>query len=159
MLRIILVEDSAPDAQIVRMALEQAGTPVEIMVLDDGLAALEFLTRNDAQPAALQWDLVLLDLNLPTISGFELLERIRASEGLKTLPVLVMSGSSNPTDINRCYRAGANSYICKPPHLADLFFIGAQLVAYWSICVKLPSKRSGGLESTAPARGLSAAGG
>jgi CheY-like chemotaxis protein len=147
MLRIVLVENSAADAQIVRMALEQAGTPVEITVLADGLAAWEFLMRNDAQHAALPCHLVLLDLNLPTISGFELLERIRASDGLKTLPVLVMSASSNPADVERCYRAGANSYICKPPRLADLFFIGAQLVTYWSKCVKLPSKRSGGLDS------------
>ncbi len=157
MLRIILVEDSAADAQIVRMALEQAGTPVQIMVLDDGFAALEYLMRNEAQHAALQWDLVLLDLNLPTISGFELLERIRASDRLKTLPVLVMSGSSNPTDVDRCYRAGANSYVCKPPHLADLFFIAAQLVAYWSKCVKLPSKRTSGLESGSPPQGIGAA--
>jgi CheY-like chemotaxis protein len=91
------------------------------------------------------------------LSGFELLERIRASEGLKAVPVLVMSGSSNPTDVERCYGAGANSYICKPRHLADLFFIGFQLVAYWSKCVKLPAKRSGGLVSDLPATGGSKA--
>jgi CheY-like chemotaxis protein len=138
------------------MALEQAGMPVEIMVLDDGLAAFEYLIRNDAQHSS-KWDLVLLDLNLPTISGFELLERIRASDRLKALPVIVMSGSSNPTDIDRCYRAGANSYVCKPPHLTDLFSVAAQVVAYWSKCVKLPSKRSGGLDSALPAEGATRA--
>jgi DNA-binding NarL/FixJ family response regulator len=52
-----------------------------------------------------------------------------------------MSGSSDPADIERCYRAGANSYVCKPSHLEEIFFIVAQLVAYWSTVVKLPSKR------------------
>jgi CheY-like chemotaxis protein len=157
MLRIILVEDSLADAKIVRMALEQGGMPVEIVVLDDGLAAYNYLTQKNAQSAPAPRDLALIDLNLPTISGFELLERIRATESLKTLPVVVMSGSSSPTDIDRCYRAGANSYICKPPHLADLFSIAAQLMTYWSKCVKLPSKRSGGLDLVPPAAGASRA--
>ncbi len=158
MLRIILIEDSPADAQIVRMALQQAGLPVNVMVLDDGLAAYEYLIRNNPQHTSTLWDLVLLDLNLPTISGFELLEHIRASENTRMLPVVVMSGSSNPTDIDRCYEAGANSYVCKPPHLADLFSIAAQLVTYWSKCVKLPSKHSGGLDSASSVARVTKAG-
>ncbi len=151
MLRIILVEDSAADAQIVRMALEQAGRPVEITVLDDGLTAIEYLTQSYARTARLPCDLVLLDLNLPRLSGIEVLERIRANEDLKGLPVVVMSGSSDPLDVERCYRAGSNSYICKPTHLKDIFATAVQLVAYWSECVKLPSKRVFGSEPARPA--------
>jgi CheY-like chemotaxis protein len=137
MLRIVLVEDNLADAEMLETALQQTGAPVDIIRLDDGIKAIEYLTQNDILS---RHDLVLLDLNLPRLSGFEVLERIRAHEDLKSLPVVVMSGSSDPTDIERCYRAGANSYICKPSHLEEIFFTVAQLVAYWSTVVKLPSK-------------------
>jgi two-component system, chemotaxis family, response regulator Rcp1 len=138
MLHIVLVEDNPADAEMLEMALQQAGAPVNIVRLDDGVKAMEYLTRENASE---QHDLVLLDLNLPRRSGFEVLERIRTRDDLKSLPVVVMSGSSDPLDIERCYRAGANSYVCKPTHLEDIFFAIEHLVAYWSKVVKLPSKR------------------
>jgi CheY-like chemotaxis protein len=138
MLHIVLVEDNPADAEMVEMALQQAGAPVNIVRLDDGVKALEYLTRENTSQ---QNDLVLLDLNLPRLSGFEVLERIRARDDLKSLPVVVMSSSSDPLDIERCYRMGANSYICKPTHLEEIFFTIEHLVAYWSKVVKLPSKR------------------
>jgi CheY-like chemotaxis protein len=138
MLHIVLVEDNLADAEMLETALQQTSAPVDIIRLDDGIKAIEYLTQNNISS---RHDLVLLDLNLPRLSGFEVLERIRAHEDLKSLPVVVMSGSSDPTDIERCYRAGANSYICKPSHLEEIFFTVAQLVAYWSKVVKLPSRR------------------
>jgi chemotaxis family two-component system response regulator Rcp1 len=136
-LHIVLVEDNPADAEMLKAALEQADMPVEVVVLEDGIKAMEYLTGNVSAPH----DLVLLDLNLPRINGFEVLERIRANADLKSLPVVVMSGSSDPLEIERCYRAGANSYVCKPTHLNEIFSTIEQLVNYWSKCVKLPSKR------------------
>jgi CheY-like chemotaxis protein len=137
-LHIILVEDNPADAQMLQTALEQADTPVEVVLLDNGMKAIEYLTGNNVPRPR---DLVLLDLNLPRLNGFEVLERIRANDDLKSLPVVVMSGSSDPMEIERCYRAGANSYICKPTHLDEIFSTIEQLVTYWSKCVKLPSNR------------------
>jgi CheY-like chemotaxis protein len=137
MLHIVLVEDNRADAEMLEMALQQTGAPVNIVRLDDGVKAIEYLSQ---AKAAQQHDLVLLDLNLPRLSGFEVLERIRSREDLKSLPVVVMSGSSDPADIERCYRTGANSYICKPTHLEEIFFTIEHLVAYWSKVVKLPTK-------------------
>jgi CheY-like chemotaxis protein len=139
LLHIILVEDNPADAEMLETALQQTNAPVEIVRLDDGLKAIEYLTQDGASKR--QHDLVLLDLNLPRLSGFEVLERMRAREELRSLPVVVMSGSTDPNDIDRCYRLGANSYICKPAHLEDIFFTVDQLVTYWSKVVKLPSKR------------------
>jgi CheY-like chemotaxis protein len=136
-LHIVLVEDNPADAEMLKTALEQAATSVEVVLLEDGMKAMEYLTRNVLGPH----DLVLLDLNLPRVNGFEVLERIRANDDLKSLPIVVMSGSSDPTEIERCYRAGANSYICKPTHLDEIFSTIEQLVTYWSKCVKLPSNR------------------
>jgi CheY-like chemotaxis protein len=147
MLRIALVEDNPADAQMFQMALNRAGLPVQITLLEDGLAALEYLTGCNPQNTPRPCDLVLLDLNLPRLSGFEVLESIRATQNLMTLPVIVMSGSSNPSEVERCYRAGANSYICKPTHFDEILSTAAQFLAYWSHCVRLPAVREAVLTS------------
>ncbi len=138
MLRILLVEDNPADAQMLRTALGKAGMQAELTHVKDGQEALEYLARDQNLAAC---DVVLLDLNLPRLSGFEVLEHIRRSEQLKKLPVVIMSGSTNIEEIDRCYQAGANSYICKPIHLDEILSTAAGFVAYWSHCVKLPSKR------------------
>jgi chemotaxis family two-component system response regulator Rcp1 len=138
MLRILLVEDNPADAQMLRTALGKTGMPVNITHVKDGVEALECLAQAEN---ASQHDVVLLDLNLPRLTGFEVLEQIRSSGDLKRLPVVVMSGSMNIEEIDRCYHAGANSYICKPIHLDEILSTAAGFVAYWSNCVKLPSKR------------------
>ena len=140
MLHIVLVEDNPADAQMLQTALRATGTPTEITLLTDGAKALEHFCGN-ASAGAHNCDLLLLDLNLPRVSGFEVLERIRAREDLKYLPVIVMSGSSSPMEVERCYRAGANSYVCKPSHLDEIFSKVAKFVAYWSQCVELPQKQ------------------
>ena len=138
---IVVVEDNPADAEMLRVALAQAGAPVDIEVMPNGQAALEYLgvvegkSPNGSHPC----DLVLLDLNLPCMNGFEVLERLRKAEHLKTLPVVMMSGSSNNEEIDRSYRLGANSYICKPPHLQEIFSTAERIVHYWFGCVKLPS--------------------
>ena len=138
MIRIVVVEDNPSDAQMLRQALERSGIPTEVTFLDDGAKALEYLDGPAGHARPRQFDILLLDLNLPVVSGFEVLEHIRASEDLKSLPVIVMSGSSDPREVERCYRTGANSYICKPTHLQEIFSTVAQMVAYWST-VMLPS--------------------
>lgn len=138
MLRILLVEDSPADAQMLRTALGKAGLAVEITHVKDGVEAVEYLA-NEQKPAQ-SCDVVLLDLNLPRLNGFEVLEHIRSIEELKSLPVVVMSGSTNSDEIDRCYHAGANSYICKPIHLDEILSTAAWFVAYWSNCVKLPRR-------------------
>ena len=141
MLRIVLLEDNPADAEMLGMALEQAGAATEIKVIADGVEAAEYFETIDAASGPLEFDLVLLDLNLPRMSGFEVLERIRAHESLKGLPVIVLSGSSAAPDVDRCYRAGANCYLCKPLHLDEIFAMAVQFVTYWSGFAKLPTRR------------------
>jgi len=139
MLRILLVEDNPADAQMLQTALRQAGEATEVILMTNGVKALEYLAgenRSSGRPC----DLVLLDLNLPGLGGFDILKHLRACEDYNSLPVIVMSGSSDPMEVERCYRAGANSYICKPTHLDDILATTAEFVAYWSHCVRLPSR-------------------
>jgi len=114
--------------------------PVEITHVEDGVQAVECLANQES--LARCCDVVLLDLNLPRLTGFEVLEHIRGCEQLKSLPVVVMSGSTDTDEIDRCYQAGANSYICKPIHLDEILATAAGFVMYWSSCVKLPSRRT-----------------
>ena len=140
---IVVIDDNPADSEMLRVALAEAGAPVDIEVMPNGQAALEYLGVIEGKPPSGSrphpCDLVLLDLNLPCMNGFEVLERLRAAEHLKMLPVVMMSGSSNNEEIDRSYRLGANSYICKPPHLEEIFSTAARIVQYWFGCVKLPS--------------------
>jgi two-component system response regulator len=86
----------------------KTGLPLEIIRVEDGEKAIEYLA---AKPHC---DIILLDLNLPRVSGHEVLGYIRSRKELKGLPVIIMSGSADVDEIDRCYQAGANSYICNP---------------------------------------------
>jgi CheY-like chemotaxis protein len=99
---IVLIEDNPADAEILRFALSEADAPVEIIQFGTGPQALHYLGANSAPPAegSFSCDLVLLDLNLPIMNGFEVLGHIRGTKHLKTLPVVVMSGSKNAEDID-----------------------------------------------------------
>jgi CheY-like chemotaxis protein len=140
MLRILLVEDNPADAQMLNSSLIKTGAPVAITRLEDGEKAIEYFAAARST-ASSPCDIVLLDLNLPRVGGYEVLEYIRSRKELKSLPVIIMSGSTDVDEIDRCYQAGANSYICKPIHLDEILSTAASLVAYWSNCVKLPSRR------------------
>ncbi len=141
MLRILLVEDNPADAQMLQTSLAKTGIPVEITRIEDGEKAIEYLASDHRTVASPCCDIVLLDLNLPRVGGYEVLEYIRGRQELKSLPVIIMSGSRDMDEIDRCYQAGANSYICKPIHLDEILSTAASLLTYWSNCVKLPSRR------------------
>ncbi|HXJ43959.1 MAG TPA: response regulator [Bryobacteraceae bacterium] len=138
MLRIILVDDNPADAVIFQTALRRTGAPVEIMLMTDGREAVDYLTQKNGDRVRAKHDLLLLDLNLPGLSGFEVLESIRACADIRSLPVVVMSGSNNPADIDRSYMLGANSYVLKATNLHDILETGSELVTYWSRCAQLP---------------------
>ncbi len=135
--RILLVEDSPADAEMLRLAIAHTGIPLQIVWVQDASQAIEYLGTPEPN-ASLPCDLVMLDINLPVTTGFELLQEIKAHEILKTLPVIIMSGSNNPEDVQRCYRAGANSFVCKPAQLDEILTLAACLAKYWFLCVKLP---------------------
>jgi len=135
MLRIVLVEDNPAEAYLLKRALRLAGVPIDLVHLEDGQKAVEYLTRSSDK-----CDLVLLDLNLPRLSGFEVLECLRNQDASRLLPVVVLSGSSDSGDIERSYRAGANSYIRKPVHLEDTLQMAVALMTYWSRWVSPPPR-------------------
>jgi CheY-like chemotaxis protein len=132
----MIVEDNPADAKTLRMALARRDPELETIVIEDGEKAIEYFSV----PGNCDIQLVLLDLNLPVVSGFEVLEFLKSTEELRILPVVVLSGSSSQEDIERCYQVGANSYISKPAGIEGVFNMANQLVTYWFQQAKLPQR-------------------
>jgi CheY-like chemotaxis protein len=133
--RILLVEDNPGDAQLVRLALSEALPSARLSVAGDGEAALARLHEPGDPP-----DLMLLDLNLPRLSGHEVLAAVRGSQdgALRRLPVVVLSSSQAEGDVIRSYELGASSHVAKPPDVDELFDLVATIARYWFGTVTLP---------------------
>jgi two-component system response regulator len=125
---ILLVEDNADDEQLTLRAMRQSDIPNIIRVARDGAEALEKLFGTSLERLP---DLVLLDLKLPKVNGLEVLQKIRANELTKTLPVVVLTSSDEERDIVESYELGANSYIRKPVDFDQFIDAVRQLGLYW----------------------------
>jgi two-component system response regulator len=126
---ILIVEDDPNDQDLIKMALARAGISNPVVVAQDGQEALDKLVSASAMsplPA-----LVLLDLKLPKVNGFEVLAQLRSHEPTRYLPVVVMSSSSEQEDMTRSYESGANSYIRKPVAIKDYNEAIKSIVNYW----------------------------
>jgi CheY-like chemotaxis protein len=119
-LRILLVEDDPADAALVEGALDAHPRPSELHVTGDGAEALAFLRHQDPYADAPRPDLILLDLNMPRMSGHEALQQIKTDPALRTIPVVVFTTSSLPEDVSDSYHAYANAYVTKPLDLDAL---------------------------------------
>lgn len=138
---ILLIEDNLADQEMTRRALARANAAVKLEVVDDGEQGMDFLLRRDVYsgddtPVV---DLVLLDLNLPRLTGKDVLLQIRQDDAVKHVPLVVLSTSHAPEDIMESYRLGANSYLVKPSRFDDFVTAMQQLTAYWFGPVRLPS--------------------
>ena len=139
---ILLVEDNPADIKITQRALRESELAVDLIVLRDGQEALDYLLRRETyadDPAWRRPDLVLLDLNLPRLSGQELLRRVRAEAQLSTVPVLVLTTSHRQEDVEAVYAAGANTYIEKPQEFARFVEVLRTIHRYWLDTALLPS--------------------
>jgi chemotaxis family two-component system response regulator Rcp1 len=135
---ILLVEDSESDSKIIERALRDARFDHRLTVIRDGRQALEFLaslTRPGLGPPATaerrEPDLILLDLNLPGLDGYQVLAKIKSEPVLRVLPVVVLTTSGREEDIRQTYRAGANTYIQKPAEYARYREVASILRSYW----------------------------
>jgi CheY-like chemotaxis protein len=136
---ILLVEDNPGDVDLVREALKESRIRIELHVACDGVQAMKFLRRQDNYADAPWPDLVLLDLNLPKRHGQEVLQDIKSDPALQTIPVIVLTGSSEAKDISRAYEMHANCYITKPIHYEQFVNIVKSIENFWLTIVKLPS--------------------
>lgn len=114
------VEDEDPSACLFRKALDHAGIVISLYRVSDGEQALAFLNKLGPYVTAKRPELVVLDLNMPRVNGWEVLSKIRANDDLQKIPVVVLSTSSQSEDQTRAFSLGARSYIVKPPDFFGL---------------------------------------
>ena len=133
---ILLVEDNPDDVELTRIAFEQANIPNRLVVARDGAEALDYLyargSHTGRDPSQLP-ALVLLDLNLPKIDGREVLQAIRSDPATQALPVVVLSTSREPDDVQSTYALHANSYIQKPLDFQQFLWAVKQVALYWLV--------------------------
>jgi len=130
---ILLVEDNPDDVALTIRALRKNNLMNEIIIARDGAEAHEMLFGTENSPPIKLPELVLLDINMPKVSGLEVLEQIRANERTRFLPVVVMTTSDEEKDRVESYRLGANSYVAKPVEFAEFSKAVMQLGMYWLI--------------------------
>jgi CheY-like chemotaxis protein len=138
---ILLVEDNPADVTITQRALRESGFPVDLRVVRDGQEAVEYLLREGPHADDDGWrspDLILLDLNIPRLNGLQVLQRIRATPELRTVPVIVLTTSDNQRDVHETYTAGANTYIQKPADFARFVDVLRTIQSYWLDAAVLP---------------------
>lgn len=138
---ILLVEDNPDDETFILLALRKSGIMNSVIVMHDGLEALDYLTRNgdDIGKSISRIPLiVLLDLKLPKMGGLEFLRRMRKNEATRVIPVIVLTSSRDKTDIMNSYRFGANSFIHKPVDFEQFTQEIGQLGSYWLMLNEAP---------------------
>jgi two-component system, response regulator len=133
---ILLVEDNPKDEALTLRALKRNNIANEVIVMRDGVEALDYLFGAGAYS---QYDrqvmpqLILLDLKLPKIDGLQVLQKIRAEESTRRLPVVIFTSSSEEEDLINSYNLGANSYVRKPVDFEQFMEATKQLGLYWLV--------------------------
>lgn len=129
---IMLVEDNEDDADLTVLAFKRAGILNKVIVADDGAKALDLLygdaARASGEPLPL---LMILDLNLPKVSGLDVLKRVRSEERTRYLPVVVLTTSVEDEDVINSYAQGANGYVRKPVEFEKFLDAAAKLGMFW----------------------------
>jgi two-component system response regulator len=138
-IEVLLVEDNPGDVRLTREAFKDAKLQINLQVVFDGVQAMAFLNREGEYADAPRPHIILLDLNLPKKDGRQVLEEIKHSPTLGTIPVVVLTTSSSEQDVLQSYKLHANSYITKPVSLDGFLAVVKGIDAFWLTVVKLPS--------------------
>ncbi len=130
---IFVAEDDEDDQFLLQTAFESTGVVCDLVFFTNGEELINQLAIVDHRPT-----LVLLDLNMPIMDGFQTLSHLRDQEAYRTMPVLVLTTSSQREDVTRAYSLGANSFITKPHQYADLTRTVQQLQQFWLSTASIP---------------------
>lgn len=137
---ILLVEDNPDDEALTLRAFSKTDGKNPVVVARDGVEAIEALFGTERKPASPRPALILLDLKLPRIDGLEVLRRIRADESTSLTPVVILTTSNEPRDIQQAYQLGANGYVRKRIDYQDFVESIDVIVKYW-IGLNEPAER------------------
>ena len=139
-IEILMVEDNPGDVELAREALTDANVRKNLTVAEDGEQGLALLRREGPYQNAQRPDLILLDLNLPTINGREVLAEIKSDPDLRRIPVVILTSSEDENDVLETYNLHANAYVVKPVDLDKYMQVIKAVEGFWLGFVKLPSR-------------------
>jgi two-component system, chemotaxis family, response regulator Rcp1 len=135
---ILLIEDTLSYQDLMRIAFEENNLPHKLHIVSNGESALKFLWQEKPYNNVPRPDLILLDLNLPQINGYELLKIIKEEVRLKTIPVIVLTSSTAQKDILKSYNLKANCYLNKPYNFKEFIDLVKVSLHFWLNCSQLP---------------------
>ena len=136
--KILIIEDNKADVFMITEALESSSLTYDQDVVTDGQAALDYFFLKANSPKKNVPDFILLDLNIPKYSGFEILKILKSNHELKAIPIIVFTGSVAQTDVQKSYRNYANCYIQKPDEAQDFIEAIAKIEGFWLKFANLP---------------------
>ncbi|MET6998946.1 response regulator [Chitinophaga defluvii] len=139
---ILIADDDADDREMLKAAFEENKSLHNICFVEDGEELMHYLNRKGAYTDPVSWPLpgiIILDLNMPRMDGWEALRKIKMDEQLKCIPVIILSTSKAEMDVLNCYALGVNSFIIKPVTFKGLVEITHMLDNYWFKTAELPN--------------------
>jgi len=136
--QILLIDDNEADAKLFELALREAAPRVKLFWVASAAEGIEYLHQDGRFRDSGPVDLVLCDLNMPAMTGFDFVAKVKSDNAIKITPLVVYSGSASLMDIRRCYALGANSYIVKPMTMGMMVQQLKAVVHYWLEIVSLP---------------------
>ena len=139
-INILMVEDNPGDVELTRAAFKSMKLMVTLFVCQDGIEAMDFLYKRNNYSEVPRPDLILLDLNLPRMSGQEILAEISKVEDLRMIPLVVLTTSGAEEDINHVYKHCANCYVKKPVNFDRFVEIVKKIEDFWFTVVILPTQ-------------------
>lgn len=137
---VLLVEDNPDDVLITRRAWKKGGLKNQLCIVNNGEEALMFLRREEGYVDAPTPCLILLDLKMPRMDGFDVLEIIKDEDTLRSIPVIILTSSERDKDIERAYQLGCNSYIKKPVNFTNFIEAITEIKRFWLTLSKIPVK-------------------
>ena len=139
-IEVLLVEDNPADVRLTEEVLKEGRILNNVSVVHDGVEAMACMRHEDGYADMPEFDLVLLDLNLPKMDGREVLAAMREDPVLSRVPVIVLTTSSDEADVLKAYDLHANCYITKPVKLDDFVGVLRSIEDFWFTVVRLPSR-------------------
>lgn len=131
MFRLLVVDDNPTIVSLLREALKGLKQRHSIYSVEDGVSALDFLSRRAMYANAPRPDLVLLSMNMQQVNGLDILRRIKADPELRSIPAIMMSSSVNPLDVRKAYESQANCYLQRPSDMKRTFLLVQAIKALW----------------------------
>lgn len=137
-IEVLVVEDNEGDVRLIKEAFSGSNVVNKFSVVSDGEQALDYLNKRGEYEASTRPDLILLDLNLPKVNGFDVLSEVKSNINFQKIPVIIFSSSTSDSDIIRSYELKANSYISKPSDFDEFLTVVRTIEEFWFHTVKLP---------------------